>query len=335
MRNVKEIVVSGMRPTGPLHIGHYHGVIKNWIELQEKYKCYYFVADWHALTTEYKDPSDIRRWVFEMLVDWLALGIDPSKAVLFIQSEVEMHAELHLLLSMLTPLGWLNRVPSYKDMIQQLKDRDLTTYGFLGYPLLQAADIAVYKGAYVPVGEDQVAHIELAREVVRRFNDIYKTDILKEPKALLTPTPKVPGLDGRKMSKSYNNCIFISDDSKTLKKKIMPAITDPQRMRRSDPGDPDVCIIHDYHKLYSPQDIVEWCEIGCRSAAIGCVDCKNKLLEYMNLFWDPIRERRSKLISNPSDVWEIVESGCVKARKVASSVIKKVRDIVGISYRSR
>ncbi len=328
----KGSVLSGMRPTGRLHLGHYHGVIKNWIDLQEKYDAFYFVADWHALTTEYATPGDIKESVYEMALDWLSAGIDPKKSTVFIQSRLLEHAELHLLLSMITPLGWLNRVPSYKEMREQLKEKDLSTYGFLGYPLLQTADIIMYMASFVPVGEDQVAHVELSREVVRRFNHLYKKNVLVEPKALLTKVPKVPGLDQRKMSKSYGNCIFMSDDAETMTKKIMPAVTDPQRQRRSDPGDPDVCIIHDYHKLYSTPEDVEWCESGCRSAEIGCVDCKKKLVAAMNDYWEPIRDRRRELEKRPSDVWDVMNDGSKKAEVVAKRTMEEVRKAMKIDY---
>ena len=308
--------------------------MKNWIELQKKYDCHFFVADWHALTTEYADPSKIKQSMFDMVLNWLSAGIDPKNSIVFLQSKVLEHAELHLLLSMITPLGWLNRVPSYKELRDQLKDKDLSTYGFLGYPLLQTADIVVYNASYVPVGEDQVAHVELAREVVRRFNFLYKENILIEPKSLLTHTPKVPGLDQRKMSKSYNNCIFMSDDAETVKNKIMPAITDPQRVKRTDPGDPDVCIIHDYHKLYSSADDINWCEEGCRSADIGCVDCKKKLVDNMNIFWEPIRDKRRDLGKKPDKVWDVLNDGCKKAESVASMTMEKVRKAMKIEYES-
>lgn len=328
----KQRVLSGMRPTGPLHLGHYHGVLKNWVELQEKYECFFFVADWHALTTEYADPKDTVKWSYEMLLDWLSIGIDPKKSVLFFQSRILEHAELHLLLSMITPLGWLNRVPSYKEMREQLKNKDLSTYGFLGYPLLQTADIVMYKAAYVPVGEDQVAHVELAREIVRRFNHLYGEEVLVEPQALLAHTPKVPGLDKRKMSKSYNNCIFMSEDAEAVKKKIMPAVTDPARMRRTDPGNPDNCIIHDYHQLYSPPQVVKEIEEGCRSAAIGCVDCKKMLLEHMNGFWEPIRKKRSDLAKKPDHIWDIAREGDKKARNMALETMEHVRSAMKVEY---
>lgn len=326
----RQRVLSGARPTGPLHIGNYHGAVKNWVDLQDKYDCYFFVADWHSLTTEYADPKGIADWTNEVILDWLSAGLDPKKATLFIQSKILEHAEFHLLLSMITPLGWLNRVPSYKEMRQQLKDRDLDTYGFLGYPVLQAADIVMYSASFVPVGEDQVAHVELTREIVRRFNFIYKNEILVEPESLLTPTPKVPGLDGRKMSKSYGNCIYMSDDAETVKRKIMPAITDPARMKRDDRGDPDVCIIHDYHRLYSPGRIIEWCEDGCRSAGIGCVDCKKGLLEYMNGYWEPIRKKRAELKKRPDYIADVMADGCKRAQVEAQNTMKEVRRVMGI-----
>lgn len=328
----KERVLSGMRPTGLLHLGHYHGVIKNWIELQEKYDCFYFIADWHALTTDYADPSKIKESTYQMVLDWLSAGLDPNKATLFLQSDVLEHAELHLLLSMITPLGWLNRVPSYKEMRERLTEKDLSTYGFLGYPLLQTADIVLYLANFVPVGEDQVAHVELSREVARRFNFLYQKEVLVEPKSLLTHTPKVPGLDGQKMSKSYNNSIFMSDDSEALKKKIMPAITDPARMRRTDPGHPEVCIIHDYHKLYSSNDDISWCEQGCRKAEIGCVDCKKKLLENMDTAWDPIREKRKELESKPDYIWDVISNGSKQAKKIAEQTMEKVKTAMQIKF---
>jgi len=325
-------VLSGMRPSGLLHLGNFHGALQNWVKLQDEHECFYFVADWHTLTTHYADLTELKPWVENILIDWLACCLDPKKSTFFIQSWVLEHAELHLLLSMMTPISWLERVPSYKEIRTQLSDRDLSTYGFLGYPMLQTADIVIYDANKVPVGEDQVAHIELSREVVRRFNFLYKKDVLKEPHPLLTHTPKVPGLDGRKMSKSYDNCIYISDTKEVVHKKIMPAVTDPARKRRADPGHPEVCIIHDYHKLYSSPDVVKWCEDGCRSAAIGCVDCKKKLLEYMDTFWDPIRERRVEIAKHPKNVWEIAREGTGHASKIAKGTMEKVREAMKISY---
>ena len=327
-------ILSGMRPTGKggLHLGNFHGALENWIKLQDEYECFFFVADWHSLTTEYAETSGIRNSIEEMLIDWLACGIDPKKATLFVQSWILEHAELHLLLSMITPISWLERVPSYKEIRTQLSERDLSTYGFLGYPMLQTADIVIYDAAKVPVGEDQVAHIELSREVVRRFNFLYKKGVLVEPHPLLTKTPKVPGLDGRKMSKSYNNCIYISDSKETVHKKIMPAVTDPARKRRNDPGNPEVCLIFDYHRLYTPDAERHDIDNGCRSAGIGCVDCKKALLKNMDAFWDPIRERRAKIAEEPTNVWDIVNDGTKEAKKAALTTMKRVREAMKIAY---
>ncbi len=328
----KERVLSGMRPSGRLHLGNYHGALQNWVKIQNEYDCHFFVADWHSLTTEYADPSNLKDWVENMVIDWLACGLDPKKSKLFIQSWVPEHAELHLLLSMITPISWLERVPSYKEIKEQLSNKDLGTYGFLGYPNLQTADIIIYNASGVPVGEDQVAHVELSREIVRRFNFLYKKDVFKEPKPLLTLTPKVPGLDGRKMSKSYNNCIYISDTKEETHKKIMPAVTDPARKRRDDPGNPDVCLVFDYHKLYTPEAEQKEIDHGCRTAGIGCVDCKKKLLVHMDKFWDPIREKRVAIAKKPKKVWDIVEDGTKKARKVAQETMLKVREAMKVSY---
>lgn len=328
----KSRVLSGMRSTGRLHLGNFHGALQNWVKLQDSNECFFFVADWHSLTTDYNDPSKLKSNAQEILLDWLACGIDPKKSTIFIQSWILEHAELHLLLSMITPLSWLERVPSYKDLKQQLADRDLSTYGFLGYPNLQTADIVIYDANKVPVGEDQVAHIELSREIVRRFNFLYGGDVITEPHPLLTPTPKVPGLDGRKMSKSYNNCIYISDTKEAVHKKIMPAKTDPARMRRTDKGNPDVCLIFDYHKLYTPEEERKEIDAGCRSAGIGCVDCKKKLLLHMDKFWDPIRQKREELAKNPAKVWEIAEDGTKKARGEAQKTISRVREAMKLKY---
>ena len=321
-----------MRPSGLLHLGNYHGALQNWIALQDKYECFYFVADWHTLTTHYADLAELKPWVENILIDWLACGLDPKRSDFFIQSWVKEHAELHLLLSMMTPISWLERVPSYKEIRAQMSERDLSTYGFLGYPELQTADIVIYGADRVPVGEDQVAHIELSREIVRRFNFLYKKDVLVEPKPLLTSTPKVPGLDGRKMSKSYNNCIYISDTKEAVHKKIMPAVTDPQRMRRTDPGNPDVCLIFDYHKLYTPDAERNEMAKGCRTAGIGCVDCKKCLLKNMDAFWDPIRARRSEISAKPELVWDIARDGTQRAKKVAKETMEKVREAMKVNY---
>jgi len=321
-----------MRSTGRLHLGNFHGALQNWVKLQEANECFFFVADWHSLTTDYSEPSGLKLNAQEILIDWLACGLDPKKSTLFIQSWILEHAELHLLLSMITPLSWLERVPSYKDLKQQLSDKDLSTYGFLGYPNLQTADIVIYNANKVPVGEDQVAHIELSREIVRRFNFLYGGDVITEPQPLLTPTPKVPGLDGRKMSKSYNNCIYISDTKEAVNKKIMPAMTDPARMRRTDKGNPDVCLIFDYHKLYTPEGERKEIDAGCRSAGIGCVDCKKKLLAHMDKFWDPIRERRAEIAKKPDKVWEIAKDGTKKAKEEAQKTMERVREAMKIKY---
>jgi tryptophanyl-tRNA synthetase len=323
-------IVSGMRPTGPLHIGNYFGALKNWVSLQDQYDCLFFVADWHSLTTEYADPSKLPGWVREVALDWLAAGVDPNKAVLFIQSQVKEHAELHLLLSMITPLGWLTRVPTYKELQAELSAKDLNMYGFLGYPLLQTADVVLYKAKAVPVGEDQVSHLELCREVVRRFASLYKKEIFPEPEPLLTPAARVPGLDHRKMSKSYGNAIYLSDTAEEVSKKIMPAVTDPARVRRQDPGNPDVCIIYDYHKLFSDQPTIDMVNKECRSAGIGCVDCKKKLLEGMERTLAPIRERRAGYAKDPKKINEIFDAGAVKARKIAEKTMTEVREIMGV-----
>ncbi|HKX12076.1 MAG TPA: tryptophan--tRNA ligase [bacterium] len=325
----EKIVVSGMRPTGKLHLGHYFGVLKNWLQLQDQYRCYFFVADWHALTTEYQDPKILRGASRDILLDWLAVGLDPQRCTLFLQSRVPEHAELHLLLSMLTPISWLERVPSYKELKNELKDRDLSTYGFLGYPLLQTADVAIYNGNYVPVGQDQVAHLELSREILRRFNHLYGETFV-EPQPLLTPSPKVPGLDGRKMSKSYGNSIYLSDDEATLRKKMSDAVTDPARVRRSDPGNPDVCTVFDYHKLFSPPETVSRVNVQCRSAEIGCVEDKKLATENLLVFLKPIQERRREFEAKPALVDEILAAGAERARKVAQTNLQKVYEVMGL-----
>ena len=395
-------VLSGMRPTGPLHLGHYHGVLKNWIRLQHEYECYFFVADWHALTTHYDDSQVIAGHVWDLVVDWLAAGIDPGDATLFIQSRVPEHAELHLLLSMVTPLGWLERVPSFKDQQEKLRERDLATYGFLGYPLLQSADILAYKAGLVPVGEDQVAHIELTREVARRFNFVFGREpgfeekaeaavrklgkrnarlyrrlrrqfqeqgddealhkaralledqqnvtlgdrerlfgylegggkvILPEPQALLTEAAKMPGLDGQKMSKSYDNVIGLRAEPDTVTRKLRTMPTDPARVRRSDPGDPQRCPVWDLHRIYSDAGTRHWVEQGCRSAAIGCLDCKQPLVDAVLAEQAPIRERAREYLANPDLVRGIVAQGCDRARAVARETLDDVRQAVGVVYR--
>lgn len=395
-------VLSGMRPTGQLHLGHYHGVLKNWLRLQHEYECFFFVADWHALTTHYEDPAIIAESVWDMVIDWLAADINPGAAKLFIQSRVPEHAELHLLLSMITPLGWLERVPSYKDQQERLREKDLATYGFLGYPLLQSADILIYKAGQVPVGEDQVAHVELTREVARRFNHMYGRErgfeekaaaavkklgaknaklydelrkryqeqgdhaaldtaralidarqnitlgdrerlfgflegggriILPEPHALLTPTPKMPGLDGQKMSKSYNNTIALREDPKSIEARMRAMPTDPARVRRTDPGEPEKCPVWALHQVYSSDEVKGWVQQGCRSAGIGCLDCKKPLIESVQTELAPIRERAEQFVKNPALVRSIIAEGCEAARDVARDTLDEVRQAMGLVYR--
>jgi tryptophanyl-tRNA synthetase len=391
-----------MRPTGALHLGNYHGALKNWTELQYQYECYFFVADIHALTTGYEDTSALENNVWEMVIDWLAAGLNPASATMFIQSRVAEHSELHLLLSMITPLGWLERVPTYKDQQEQLKDRDLATYGFLGYPLLQAADILLYKAAYVPVGEDQIAHVEITREVARRFNHVYGREpdfetkvekaikalgarngtrykelrrlyqeqgdaeavvkarallegnarltladrerllgylegtgrsILVEPDVLLTTTPKVPGTDGRKMSKSYGNTIGLREDPDSVMKKLKAMTTDPARVRRTDPGDPDKCPVWDLHKIYSDQDTQAWVRQGCTTAGIGCLDCKKRLADKVVAEIAAIRTRAQEFEQNRDLVRAIIAEGCEKARDVARDTLEEVHQALGMDYR--
>jgi tryptophanyl-tRNA synthetase len=391
-----------MRPSGRLHLGHYHGVLRNWVKLQRDYECFFFVADWHALTTHYEDTTIIESSVWEMVVDWLAAGVDPSSAHIFIQSRIPEHAELHLLLSMITPLGWLERVPSYKDQQEKLRERDLATYGFLGYPLLQSADILIYKASYVPVGEDQVPHVEITREIARRFNYFYGREpnfeekakaairqlgkknaqlysqcrrkyqeqgdndalqsarelldtlghlthgdrerlygylegssrvILTEPQALLTPAAKMPGLDGQKMSKSYNNTISLRDEPDEIEKKLRTMPTDPARVRRTDPGEPEKCPVWQLHEVYSDDSTRNWVQQGCRSAGIGCIECKRPLIDAVLEELKPIQERAREFEANPDIVRKIVDEGCEAARDVASDTMDEVRRAMGLNYR--
>jgi tryptophanyl-tRNA synthetase len=323
-------ILSGMRPTGKLHLGNLVGALQNWIKLQDEYESYHFVADWHMLTTDYADTADLRANTWEMVADWLAAGLDPEKATFFIQSLLPEHAELHLLFSMVTPLGWLERVPTYKEQLDNIKDRDLHTYGFLGYPVLQAADILMYKAQYVPVGEDQVAHVELTREVARRFNGFYG-QVFPEPRALLTPTPKLPGTDGRKMSKSYNNAIFLGDAPEVVSGKLATMITDPARKRRTDPGNPDVCPVFDLHKVFSSSETIDRVNRECRTAEIGCVDCKKLMAGHLNNALAPIQQRRRPYEQNPQRVWDILEAGTAKARRVAQATMAEVRAAVKLT----
>lgn len=391
-----------MRPTGQLHLGHYHGVLKNWIELQHEYECFFFIADWHALTTGYEDTTGISAHVFDIVVDWLSVGINPGEATIFIQSRVPEHAELHLLLSMMTPISWLERVPSFKDQQDKLKEKDLSTYGFLGYPLLQAADILIYRAGNVPVGEDQVAHIEMSREVARRFNYLYGREsgfeekaeaaakkmgkrnaklyfeiqrsfqeggdvealekgraflesqqnipigdrerllgyldgggkeILPEPQALLTVESKMPGLDGEKMSKSYNNTIGLREQPESVEHKLRTMPTDPARVRRSDPGDPGKCPVWHFHKVYSDKELKAWVQDGCRSASIGCLDCKQPIIDSVLKEQAPIRERSEEFLQDPGTVQEIIDEGCETAREVARDTLDDVRQAMNLSYR--
>ncbi|WP_137939271.1 tryptophan--tRNA ligase [Chitinivorax sp. B] len=394
-------VLSGMRPTGSLHLGHYHGVLKNWVKLQSEHECLFFVADWHALTTNYDDPQIIERSVWDMVIDWLAAGVDPSQATLFIQSRVPEHAELHLLLSMMTPLGWLERVPTYKDQQEKLSQKDLSTYGFLGYPLLQSADILIYRANQVPVGEDQVPHIELTREIARRFNHLYGREpgyqekaeaaikkmgskkaklyeelrsryqeqgdtealdagrallgeqqnlshgdrerlfgylegggkmILSEPDALLTEASRMPGLDGQKMSKSYGNTITLREDATTVSKKIRTMPTDPQRVRRTDPGDPAKCPVWQLHEVYSADETRAWVQQGCKSAGIGCIECKQPVIDAVLKEQEPMRERAQLYLDDPTLVKNIIADGCEKARKLAQEAMRDVREAMGLGY---
>jgi len=325
----RPIVVSGMRPTGRLHLGHLHGALVNWVRLQEENDCFYFSADWHALTTSYHDTEIIKRSEREMFVDWIAAGIDPQRATLFIQSEVKEHAELFLLLGMITPVGWLERSPSYKEMRENITDRDLALYGFLGYPVLQTADVILYKGTGVPVGVDQVPHLELAREIVRKFSFHYGA-VFPEPQPLLTEAPKILGTDGRKMSKSYGNTIDLGESAESTTKKIMGMMTDPARKRRQDPGNPDVCGIYYLHKVHSTPDTVAWVDANCRTAGIGCVDCKKKLLEKLGPAQEEMRARREALLARPKDVDDIVQLGTTKAREVAERTMTEVRHAMKI-----
>ncbi len=399
--NKQHRVLSGMRPTGALHLGHYHGVLKNWIKLQHEYECYFFVADWHALTTHYEDSQIIQESVWDMVIDWLAVGVNPGSATLFIQSRVPEHAELHVLLSMMTPLSWLERVPSYKDQQLKLKERDLSTYGFLGYPLLQSADILMYKAGLVPVGEDQVAHVELTREVARRFNHLYGREagfeqraeeavkkmgkknaklynnlrkayqeqgdaealekaralletqqnitlgdkerlfgylegggriILPEPDSLLTPASKMPGLDGQKMSKSYGNIISLREDPDQVEKKLRTMPTDPARVRKTDPGDPEKCPVWKLHQVYSDEETCHWVQEGCRSAGIGCLDCKAPIMEAVRKELEPIHQRAQEFEADHELVRNIINEGSERARDVAKQTINEVRQVMGLDY---
>ena len=325
----KKRIVSGMRPTGRMHLGHLHGALYNWKGLQENYECFYFIADWHALTSEYSDTKIIKESTLDIIIDWISVGLDPDVATFFIQSQIKEHAELHVIFSMITPLAWLERNPTYKEQLQELTQKDLYTYGFLGYPVLQAADILMYKANGVPVGEDQAPHVEMTREIARRFNHLYGK-IFPEPDVLLTPTSKLLGIDRRKMSKSYNNAIFLSDPGDEVEKKVAQMITDPQRARRTDPGNPDVCNVFSFHEIYTPDDLVEQIDRDCRTAALGCVDCKKILADDLNKALDPIREKRKALEADLDKVKDIMDKGNEKARSIARETMMEVREAVGL-----
>ncbi len=337
-------VLSGMRPTGPLHIGHYLGALGNWVRLQDEYECFYFVADWHALSTMYDEAETLAEYTEEIVKDWLSVGLDPDRSTFFLQSAILQHAELLVLLSMITPLSWLERVPSYKEVRQQMAHKDLATYGFLGYPLLQTADIIIYRANYVPVGIDQLPHLELAREIVRRFNFMYSSitpgrdseqagqataaGVFPEPKELLTEAPKVPGTDGRKMSKSYENAIYLKDPSNTVWEKLRPMVTDPARVRRTDPGDPEKCPVYELHVFFTPDERKKEVAHGCRTAGIGCIDCKKVLYEELEKVLSPLREKRAELDMQPDLVKQILSNGNDRARKEAERTMSDVRDSI-------
>jgi len=320
----KKRVLSGMRPTGPLHLGNYHGALANWISMQDQYECFFFIADWHALTSDYEDTSKVTGFVREMVIDWLSAGLSPEKNTIFVQSLVPEHAELFLYLSMITPVPWLERNPTYKDQILQIQNKDLSTFGFLGYPVLQAADIIIYKANAVPVGVDQVPHVEITREIARRFNFLYG-DVFPEPEAILTPTPKILGLDRRKMSKSYNNAIYLSDPPDEIARKVAQMITDPNRMRRKDPGNPDICNVFTFHKLYSGEAVAADVDPKCRKAEIGCVACKKLMAEHLITAMAPLYERRRYYEAHPEMVEAVIQDGSAKARKVARDTMTAVR----------
>ncbi|HET7209024.1 MAG TPA: tryptophan--tRNA ligase [Terriglobales bacterium] len=327
-------VLSGMRSTGKLHLGNFVGALDNWVRMQDQYECFFFIADWHALTTDYADTSRVKQNSVEVLLDWLAAGLDPERCTMFIQSHVPQHAELHLLLSMITPLGWLERVPTYKEQRENITEKDLGTYGFLGYPVLQAADIMIYKGDFVPVGEDQVPHVELTREIARRFNMFYSKPmtVFPEPQPLLTPAAKLPGTDGRKMSKSYGNTILLTDPEPVVRQKLKTMVTDPARVRRTDPGNPDVCPVGDLHKIFSDRATNEKVNVGCRSAGIGCIECKSWAADALVNILNPMQERRKKYEDNPKLAWDILEDGSARARKIAGRTLDEVRQVMGMTH---
>ena len=326
----KGTILSGMRPTGALHLGNYFGALDNWVKLQDEYDCFFFIADWHALTTGYEDTSGIKANIDDLVTDWLSVGLDPERSVFFLQSAIKEHAELHLLFSMITPLSWLLRCPTYKDQLSQMKDKDITTYGFLGYPCLQAADILIYKANVVPVGEDQVPHVELTREIARRFNFLFG-EVFPEPESKLTKSKVLPGTDGRKMSKSYGNTIALSDDPDTVRKKVLSMITDPARIRKDDPGHPDICAVYAFHRVFDEEGAVET-GCCCEAGKIGCVQCKRNLADRMAAFLSPVYEKRQEILRHPGIVRETIETGNEKARKVALNTLREVRKAMKIDW---
>jgi tryptophanyl-tRNA synthetase len=326
----KKRILSGMRPTGPLHMGNLLGALANWVNLQDEYECFYFIADWHALTSDYEDPARIRDYTKEIMIDWLSVGLTPEKSTLFVQSQIKEHAELFLVLGMITPVPWLERNPTYKEQIAEISNKDLSNFGFLGYPILQAADIIMYKPYGVPVGVDQAPHVEITREIARRFNFLYG-DVFPEPRVILTETPKILGIDRRKMSKSYNNAIFLSEAPEQIAAKVSQMITDPQRARRSDPGDPDICNVFTFHKLFTAAGEVAEIDHHCRKAQIGCVECKKKMAQNLTAALAPIREKRAFYEAHPKRVDEIVNDGCNKARKTARATMEAVRAAIKIN----
>ena len=326
---MRKRILSGMRPSGKLHLGHYLGVLVNWRKLQEDHDCFFFAADWHALTTEYENTGVIRESVDDMIIDWMAAGIDPEKATLFLQSHLPEHAELHLLLSMITPLPWLERNPTYKEQLREQATRDLHTYGFLGYPVLQAADILMYDASLVPVGIDQVPHLELTREIARRFNFLFG-ETFAVPEAYLTETPKLMGTDNRKMSKTYGNAILLSDTAEEVWEKVRPMVTDPARVRRNDPGNPEICNVFSYHKIFSDEETIRKVDVGCRTAGIGCIECKKWMFDHMEKVLAPVRQRRKEIVESGTSVRRILDEGTERARKTAAAKMKTVREAVRI-----
>ncbi len=326
----KGTILSGMRPTGALHLGNYFGALENWVKLQDDYECFFFVADWHALTTGYEDTSEIKNNINELVIDWISAGLDPEKCTIFLQSKIKEHAELHLLFSMTTPLSWLLRCPTYKDQLNQLKDKNITTYGFLGYPNLQAADILIYKAGFVPVGEDQLPHLELTREIARRFNFFYG-EVFPEPQPILTKAKVLPGTDGRKMSKSYANTIALSDSPDTLRKKVSTMVTDPARIKKDDPGHPEVCTVFSFHKVFSEGELPE-IEEACRGGKIGCVQCKRNLADKMVQYFEPIYERRQKVLEKPEMIKEVLHEGNKRAENAAKKTMEDVRSAMKIDF---